>query len=294
MKVFSVVIAAFFIFAACDKGEGAKSYNIKGPAQIISAIEPLLPDFLKRYPNLKITLSPVEDARAIASYLDGTCDFAIASRYFTMEESNYAITSKRTVQPYAITRDAVSVIVSKDNPLRDVKYELLKRILTQQVSDWPDVINDMSKTLRLSNRQSEMEEFLSRSRNLYGQAIDVCVLNNLYAIHEYLLSKINVRYFSRKARLFNSSKELIKYVEKNVNAIGFVSSVLNKRGCTEVLINGKGPTTENIMNKVYPFTRKYYFFLPRRYNDIEMIDFIFYLRSKAVRKKLALSGFKRP
>jgi ABC-type phosphate transport system substrate-binding protein len=284
----------FFLFISCSKREKEKSYNIKGPAQVINAIKPLLGDFLKKYPHLKLTLSPVEDARAIASYLDGTCDFAIASRYFTLDESNYAITSQKSVQPYPITRDAVSVIVSEKNPLKDIKYEILKRILTHQTTDWPDVINDAAVSLRAVGRQKESDELLNHSKNLFGQTIEVCVLNNLYAMHEYLLSRINVRYFSRKTRLFNSSEELMRYVSRNLNAIGFISSVMNKTGCKTLSIDGKFPDEISVLDRVYPLTRKYYFFLPRSYNNIEMIDFIFYLRSKKVRRQLALSGFNRP
>ena len=78
---------------------------------------------------------------------------------------------------------------------------------------------------RQKNKTQELNSLISLSKNIENKKIEVCVLNNLYSIHEYLLSKINNRYFNRKIKFFNTQKTLIRYVSKYNNAIGFVSSV---------------------------------------------------------------------
>ncbi len=291
-KIYTIIFILIITTFSCSKNKDNLSYKIKGPKSVLQVIKQVLPDFIKQFPYLKIKLEAVEDARAIASYLDGTCDFAIAARDFNITESNFAARKNKRVQAYPITKDAVSVIVSKNNPINDISYDLLIKILSYKVNDWNEIIKEILKSPYFD--RTKIRDFIEKTRTLLEMPLKVCVLNNLYSLHEYLLEKINIKYFSTKIEFFRTPEMLRKFVANNTNAIGIISSTSKSNKCRTLSLNKVIISKENIINNKYPLVKSYYLFIPRNYKGIEIIDFVFYLRSRKVRKILNKRGFVRP
>ncbi len=293
MKKF-LIFFLFILFLSCSGGKKNISFIIKGDKYFLESIEPMLPQFLQRHSHLKLILEPVEDARAIASYLDGTSDIAISSRLFNAEEMNHAAGLNKQVQPYPIASSAVSVILSEENKLQNINMELLKKILTLQVVDWSEVIKERINELFRLNQRERAERLLKISDIIFNQKIEVCVLNSLFSLHSIILEKANIRYFSSKIRLFSTEKSLIRYVAAHRNAIGFVSSVIKTPRCRKIPVNFVEPTHQSIFSNEYPMIVKHYIFIPKNYKGIEIIDLVLFLRSPAVQAKLRERGFSKP
>ncbi len=291
-KLILITILIVYVFLGCSGDKDILSYKIKGPRNLLKAIQEVMPEFNKQYPYLRLTFEPVEDARAIASYLDGTCDFAIAGRLFNTSENNYAKRKNKQVQAYQITRDAVAVIVSKENPIDDLQYEVIKNILSYKTLEWTEVIKEKIK--KIGYNPLKIRELTEKTRELSIMDIEVCLLNNLYSIHEYLLKKVNMKYFSTNFSFFKTTESIIKTVAVKPKSVGFVPASMDLKQCKILTIDSVEINRENIINKKYPLSITYHFFLPRNYKGIEMIDFVFFLRSPKVRKILNKRGFVRP
>jgi ABC-type phosphate transport system substrate-binding protein len=158
--------------------------------------------------------------------------------------------------------------------------------------DWSDAIKEIIRGF--GYQREKISDFIKKSRDLNTKVIDTCLLNNLYSMHEYLLNRINIKYFSTQLNFFHSNDNLIRYVASNDNAIGCISSTNQAKGCKVISLNNVEINRKNIINNNYELTRKFYIFIPLKYQGIEMIDFVFFLRSKKTQNKLRKMGFVRP
>ena len=196
--------------------------------------------FMSTYPEAKITVSYKPEADVIKDYLTGKTKLVIVSRELTEEEKKYCLENRNVPSSLVLAKDAVAVVLNKN--ARDTAFSKLqlRGIVGGQYQQKYTVVFDNagSSTLKFINDSIMKGEPLSK---------------NLYAA--------------------KGNQEVIQYVMKNPEAIGFVglsyiSDTMDstaERFSTNVRIAGilndstqqfYQPYQADIALKLYPLVRK--------------------------------------
>lgn len=196
--------------------------------------------FMSTYPDAKIKVSYKPEAEAIKDYLEGKTRLVIVSRPLTEAENEYCLKVKNVPSTLALAKDAIAIVLNKN--AKDTVFNTLqlKGIVGGQFAKQYTVVfdNEGSSTLKF------IKDSLMRNEPL-GK--------NLYAA--------------------KGNEEVIQYVMKNPEAIGFVglsfvSDTMDstaERFSTKIQIAGilndstqqyYKPYQADIALKLYPLVRK--------------------------------------
>jgi phosphate transport system substrate-binding protein len=196
--------------------------------------------FMSTYPEAKITVNYKPESEAIKDYLTGTTKLVIVSRELTEEEKKYCLENKNVPSSLVLAKDAVAVVLHKKAKDTTFSKVQLRGILAGQ--------NQQKYTVVFDNAGSSTLRFIKDSI-MKGEPLS----KNLYAA--------------------KGNQEVIQYVLKNPEAIGFVglsyiSDTMDstaERFSTDVRIAGilndstqqfYQPYQADIALKLYPLVRK--------------------------------------
>lgn len=196
--------------------------------------------FMSTYPEAKITVNYKPESEAIKDYLTGTTKLVIVSRELTEEERKYCLENKNVPSSLVLAKDAVAVVLHKKAKDTTFSKVQLRGILAGQ--------NQQKYTVVFDNAGSSTLRFIKDSI-MKGEPLS----KNLYAA--------------------KGNQEVIQYVLKNPEAIGFVglsyiSDTMDstaERFSTDVRIAGilndstqqfYQPYQADIALKLYPLVRK--------------------------------------
>jgi len=84
--------------------------------------------FQKTHPNAKFDVRPGGSAKGIADARSGAAEVGMVSRPLRQNE--------RELYSFAVARDAIAVVVHRDNPLKRITTSELRDILTGQTTNW--------------------------------------------------------------------------------------------------------------------------------------------------------------
>ena len=196
--------------------------------------------FMSTYPEAKITINYKPESEAIKDYLTGKTKLVIVSRELTEEEKKYCLENKNVPSSLVLAKDAVAVVLHKKAKDTTFSKVQLRGILAGQ--------NQQKYTVVFDNAGSSTLRFIKDSI-MKGEPLS----KNLYAA--------------------KGNQEVIQYVLKNPEAIGFVglsyiSDTMDstaERFSTDVRIAGilndstqqfYQPYQADIALKLYPLVRK--------------------------------------
>lgn len=196
--------------------------------------------FMSTYPEAKITVNYKPEAEAIKDYLTGKTKLVIVSRELTEEEKKYCLENKNVPSSLVLAKDAIAVVLNKSAKDTAFSKLQLRGIVGGQYQKKYTVVFD--------NAGSSTLKFISDSI-MKGEPLS----KNIYAA--------------------KGNQEVIQYVIKNPEAIGFVglsyiSDTMDstaERFSTNIRIAGimndstqqfYQPYQADIALKLYPLVRK--------------------------------------
>ncbi len=221
--------------------------------------------FLKTHPGCEIDIVGkgdmvgIREANAGVSDLGGTCRHKL-----NVPEEKYS-----HMVPFAW--DAIVVVVNKDNPIKNISSEQLKKVLTGEITNWKS-LNGENKPIQLYIRNSKHSGVGQMTREL-------------------LFGDPNVEYASNAVR-FSSTTPLETSLESNryAFAVTGVYSARKKKGLKILSLDNVAPTNENIRSGKYPLFRPLY--LIYNYEDASQTakDFIDLILSEKGKELLRNDG----
>lgn len=250
-KMILLATTALF-FAACgeQKKEGPTDTLTTGEIDISvdetykPVIEQQLKVFDSSYPEAKVTANYKAEADCFKDLMDGKARIILVTRDLTKEEKAYAESKKIVTSSLPLVRDAIAVILPPSSMDTMLSVEQLKGILTGTYTKEYKVVFD--------DQSSSTVRYITDSI-LKGQPLG----KNVFAA--------------------KGNDSVINYVEKNLDAIGFVglSYIGNPDGTTgndEFIGNVKiasiwndqakqayKPYQAYIAQRVYPLSRNLYY-----------------------------------
>jgi phosphate transport system substrate-binding protein len=191
------------LLPGCGK-ERKETYS-SGEATIYvsESIQPMMEqqvrDFQKMYPNAVIHLKITTDRDAIVRLLNGETKLAVVGRDLNPEEQLVIRQNKIQVNQIRFGIDAIAVIINEKNPVDSLTTQQVTGMFRGKTTDWRRIQQNLSGHIvhAITGANTATYEILNRML-LNGQPPN-CTISPC-----------------------TTSMEVIKYVEENQNAIGYV------------------------------------------------------------------------
>ncbi|MBW4541948.1 MAG: phosphate ABC transporter substrate-binding protein [Myxacorys chilensis ATA2-1-KO14] len=198
-----------------------------------STIAPLTAEIAKRYEaehrGVRIDVQSGGSSRGIADARQGTADIGMVSRSLKDNEKD--------LQAFTVANDGVSVILHKDNPVRQLSDQQIVDIYTKKITNW---------------------------RAVDGQDAPITVVNKAEGRSTL---ELFAQYFKLEPKtiqadvVIGDNEQGIKTVAGNPNAIGYVSIGSAEYGTTHgtpiklLPVKGVEASINNVANGKFPISR---------------------------------------
>jgi phosphate transport system substrate-binding protein len=111
---------------------------IKGSDTVLPLAQAWAEAFMKKHPDVSISVSGGGSGVGIAALLDGTCDIADASRELKPEEAEKAKSLGIQIYDTKVAIDGISIIVNPKNPIKKITFSQLKDIYSGKAQSWKE------------------------------------------------------------------------------------------------------------------------------------------------------------
>lgn len=223
-------IAIAFLGATAVPAQAAQRLVLTGS----STVAPLAAEIGKRFEethrDLRVDVQTGGSSRGVRDAREGLADIGMVSRALK--------TSEADLKSYLIGMDGITMIVHKDNPVKELTTDQIVAIYTGKIRDWAEVGGRPGRIV-IENKaegRSTLELFLEHFKLTSPQiTADVVVGDN---------------------------EQAIKVVVGNPLAIGYVSigaavySADNGLPIRPLPLNGIAPTIEAVKDKKFPIVRE--------------------------------------
>jgi phosphate transport system substrate-binding protein len=214
----------------------AERITITGSTTVLPIAQKAAEDYMKKYPDVKISVAGTGSGDGIKSIIDGTANIGDSSR--DMKDKEVALAKSKGVTPvkHVVAMDCIVPIVHPDNPLSEVTLEQLKAIYTGKIKKWKE-LGGMSKPIVVISRDSSSGTF--------------------EVWNEKVLDKERVR---PDAQLQASNGAVAQAVAGNKYAIGYVGIGYVNPNLKALTVEGVKASAKTAMDGSYPVARQLYMF----------------------------------
>jgi phosphate transport system substrate-binding protein len=136
---------------------------------------------------------------------------------------------------YLVAKDALCVYVNSNNPVKKLSLNEVRKVFDCEINDWSALGGKHQKIIPVIRNLNSGTHLYFKEHVLEGE--DYCA----------------------DAVVIPTTPEIIEYVEKNENAIGY-GSIGYQGNVVRAKIDGIEPSEENARNDTYPITRYLHFF----------------------------------
>ena len=120
--------------AEAFKSNGAEGkVMVSGSSSVTPVMEKLAEAYQKVNTKVTVDVQQTDSSTGINDAIDGKSDIGMASRELSDEEK------AKGVEPVVIAKDAIAVIVNKNNALEDISMANIKSVYTGEKTTWADV-----------------------------------------------------------------------------------------------------------------------------------------------------------
>jgi phosphate transport system substrate-binding protein len=214
------------------------SINVAGSDTMVNLAQAWSEAFMTANPGVNIAVKGGGSGNGITALINGTTDFADASRNVKDEEKQAAQAKGMTLVETAVAKDGISVIVNPANKVTELTTEQLGTIYRGELTDWSQVGGAAAPIVLLGRDTS------SGTYEFFKEAV-------VGKDKEYAKSMRNLA----------SNQAILAEVEKNPNAIGYVGlGYAQEAGdkVTRLKVDGVEDTVDNVLNASYPLSRDLY------------------------------------
>ncbi len=250
-KVCCILIQVVFILllAGCSSrssgtsGAPALYIQNKGSDTIVNLALGWAERYQSLHPDVSISVTGGGSGTGIAALINNTVDIANASRAIKSEEIKSAQANGVEPVEFVVARDAIGVIVHRDNPVDRLTLQEISWIYTGKITNWKELGGEDRPIVKLSRETNS-------------------------GTHVYFLEEVirlgdsaNKEIFSANTLLLPSSEGIIAEVRENPNAIGYdgLGYITDEVKIIAVAVDLNSPyvlpTIETVNDATYPIAR---------------------------------------
>ena len=261
--------AAFAIFALvmmsgmCFAGS---SIVIKGSTTVLPIAQGTLEAFMKKNPEVQISLSGGGSGEGIKALIDKTTDIATSSREIKKEEVELAKT--KNVNPVAnvVANDAIVPVVHPKNKVKNLSIDQLSQIYQSKITNWKEVGGEDLKIVVIS-RDSSSGTFESWDH--------------------FVMKKAKV---APQAQMLASNGAIVTAIAKNRYAIGYLGIGYVNKSVKPLQVNGITASIATALSKEYPMSRELYMYTDGDATG-DVAKYIAFVKSAEGQKIVVKEGF---
>lgn len=178
------------------------SISIEGSDTLVNMAQAWAETFMEANPGVMISVKGGGSGTGIAALINGTVDFADASREIKDEEISEAEAAGVTPVEHKVAIDGIAVVVHPDNPVTGLSLADLGKVYRGEITNWKD-LGGPDKDIVLLSRDS--------SSGTYE-----------YFKEEVVAAEDENAEYAKEAQLLASTQAIMDEVGKNDAAIGYV------------------------------------------------------------------------
>ena len=242
------------------------SIVIKGSTTVLPIAQGTLEAFMKKNPDVQISLSGGGSGEGIKALIDKTAEIATSSREIKKEEVELAKTKNVNPVAHAIANDAIVPVVNPKNKVKNLSVDQLSQIYQGKITNWKEVGGDDLKIVVIS-RDSSSGTFESWDH--------------------FVMKKAKV---APQAQMLASNGAIVTAVAKNRYAIGYLGIGYVNKSVKGVQVNGITASVQTALSKEYPFSRELYMYTDGDPKG-DVAKYIAFVKSPEGQKIVVKEGF---
>ena len=267
LNIFKKTVFAIVAFALMSGVTFAgSSIVIKGSTTVLPIAQGTLEAFMKKHPEVQISLSGGGSGEGIKALIDKTTDIATSSREIKKEEIELAKT--KNVNPVAnvVANDAIVPVVNPKNKVNNLSIDQLSQIYQGKITNWKEVGGEDLKIVVIS-RDSSSGTFESWDH--------------------FVMKKAKV---APQAQMLASNGAIVTAVAKNRYAIGYLGIGYVNKSVKGLQVNGITASIATALSKEYPMSRELYMYTDGDATG-DVAKYIAFVKSAEGQKIVVKEGF---
>lgn len=210
--------------------------RIKGSDTMVPLTRRWAAEYMRKNTAVSIYAEGGGSATGIRALIDGKADIAAASRTLTSQESKELAQAYRSVGiSYLVAKDALSVYVHPDNPVKDLTLKQLKEIFSGIIDNW-SALGGRDEPIAVLIRPPNSGTYLY--------------------FREHILEEAD---YDPAATVAPTTAAVVAAVSSQVNAIGY-GGIAYGDSIYHCRVNGIPPTDSAVRYDLYPLTRYLYLY----------------------------------
>lgn len=242
-----VLVGGTLALVGCSAGEGTAgsgdgtglegTVNVQGSDTLLNIATAWSDAFMDANPGVDISVQGGGSGTGIASLINGTVDFANASRGIKDEE--VASAEARGIDPveHAVAIDGIAVVVNPTNGVDGLTMDELGRIFRGEITNWKDVGGKDAQIVLLS-RDSSSGTYEYFKEEVVGEDAE----------------------YAASAKLLPSNQAIADEVTANEAGIGYIGLGYLTDDVKVVAIDGVKASIESAADGSYPISRFLYMY----------------------------------
>jgi len=242
------------------------SIVIKGSTTVLPIAQGTLEAFMKKHPEVQISLSGGGSGEGIKALIDKTTDIATSSREIKKEEVELAKTKNINPVANVVANDAIVPVVHPKNKVKNLSIDQLSQIYQGKITNWKEVGGEDLKIVVIS-RDSSSGTFESWDH--------------------FVMKKAKV---APQAQMLASNGAIVTAIAKNRYAIGYLGIGYVNKSLKPLQVNGVTASIATALSKEYPFSRELYMYTD---GDVkgDVAKYIAFVKSVEGQKIIVKEGF---
>lgn len=242
------------------------SIVIKGSTTVLPVAQGTLEAFMKKNPDVQISLSGGGSGEGIKALIDKTTDIATSSREIKKEE--VALAQGKGIKPvsHVVAHDAIIPVVNPKNKVTNLSIDQLSQIYQGKITNWKEVGGDDLKIVVIS-RDSSSGTFESWDH--------------------FVMKKAKV---TPQAQMLASNGAIVTAIAKNRYAIGYLGIGYINKSVKPLQVDGITGSAQTALSKAYPFSRELYMYTDGEPQG-DVAKYIAFVTSIEGQKIVAKEGF---
>lgn len=268
--MFSIFKKTLWIIVACGLMNGVafagSSIVIKGSTTVLPVAQGTLEAFMKKNPQIQMSLSGGGSGDGIKALIDKTTDIATSSREIKKEEITLAQTKGIKPVAHVVAHDAIIPVVHPKNKVSNLSIDQLSQIYQGKITNWKEVGGEDLKIVVIS-RDSSSGTFESWDH--------------------FVMKKAKV---TPRAQMLASNGAIVTAIAKNRYAIGYLGIGYVNKSVKGVQVNGITASVATALSKEYPFSRELYMYTDGDAKG-DVAKYIAFVKSPEGQKIVVKEGF---
>ncbi len=216
------------------------SINVEGSDTLVNLAQAWAEEFMTVNPGVMISIKGGGSGTGIAALINGTVDYANASREIKDEETAEAETNGIAPTEHKVAIDGIAVVLNPANGVEEITLADLGKVYRGEITNWKD-LGGADAAIVLLSRDSA-----SGTYEFFKEAVVAAEDENA----EY----------AKEAKLLPSTQAIIDETKANPNAIGYVGLGYVTPDVKVIKVDGVAASVEAAADGSYVLSRYLYMY----------------------------------